>query len=246
MANGIYSAVSGAVAQMHQLDAVANNLANVTTSGFKGSTMSFAEVLADVDGTPTRGTTSYVKVDELRTNFEQGAMQHTGNALDLALSGKGFFVLQDGNQEVFSRGGAFTVDRDRFVVDASGRKLLAQGKKPLQVPADISKLTIAPDGTVRSAKASLGRLDIAEFGDLKQLSRMGDTLFTATAAAGRQQAKTTSVQQGYVEKSNVNVVRGVNAMIEASRGYEAYNRIISTFSQVDRDVAARLGRPQGG
>jgi flagellar basal-body rod protein FlgF len=246
MANGIYSAVSGAVAQMQQLDAVANNLANVSTPGFKGAKVSFAEELAKVDGKPTRGTTSFVKVDEIRTNFEQGAMQRTGNPLDLALAGKGFFVLQNGNEEVFSRGGAFTVDKDRFVVDASGRKLLTEGKKPLQVPQNVSQINIGPDGNVASASGSLGRLDIAEFADAKQLSRIGDTLFSATPAAGRQQAKTTAVQQGYIEKSNVNVIRGVSAMIEASRGYEAYHKIISTFSQIDRDVAARLGRPQGG
>jgi flagellar basal-body rod protein FlgF len=242
MANGIYSAVSGAVVQTRVLESVANNLANVSTAGYKGDRLSFAECLSKAGAASKNATERFVRVAETRVDLRPGALHPTESKTDVALEGKGFLVLQDGNQTVYTRGGPIRVRQDGVLTDPEGRPFLARNNKPLQAGTDPGELQIDGDGTVRSKAGAVGQLMIVEFDRPQALERLGYNRVSAPAAAGGRAARETQVRQGYLEAANVNAVGEVSSMIVASRAYEAMHNIISTFRQVDNRAASELGQ----
>jgi flagellar basal-body rod protein FlgF len=243
MAGGIYAAVSGATVQQQRMEQVANNLANVSTSGYKSSTLAFKEVLAQVEGAATRGDSSFVQVAGRKLDLSQGALRPTGNTLDLALEGSGFFAVRDSNgQELYTRGGAFYLRQDGTVTDGSGRAVLNSSQQPLQIANLKGVVTVGSDGTVSTREGQAGKLRLVEFAQLNQLQRQGDNLFSAPANAGPRSATQTNVRQGFLESSNVNTVRAVIEMIDASRAYESLNQIIANFNRIDGLAAGNVGQ----
>ncbi len=240
MENGIYSAVSGAVAQVRTLENVSNNLANVSTTGFKGTRLTFNEVL----GRATRGqprSLSFVRPAESRLDLRPGALKPTGRKLDVALEGAGYLCVRDGTREVYTRGGSLQVRADGVLADAEGYPLLGRDDRPLTPGADVTDLTIDGTGRVSSAGGEVGVLKLVEFARPKGLQPLGANRVAAPAAAGAQPAAGTRVRQAHLEASNVNAITEVSSMIVASRAYETVHNIISTFRQVDSRAANDLG-----
>ncbi|MCC6748504.1 MAG: flagellar basal-body rod protein FlgF [Deltaproteobacteria bacterium] len=241
MANGIYTAVSGAVAQTQVLDVVANNVANLGTTGFKSDGIAFAEVLAQTaaKGDPSGG--GQVQLAETRIDMRPGALRQTGNPLDVALEGKGFMALREGNEVLYTRGGAFRLTEEGNLIDPAGRMVLDDRSQPIQIPEGEEKLRIASDGTIQGKGGPIGTIRLVEFARPELLQRAGATLFVPQAGMTPEKAAATKVHQGYIETSNVNPVQGMTSLITASRAYEAFHRIISTFQTVDRKAATNLG-----
>ncbi len=253
MIRSLYIAKTGLDAQQTQLDVISHNLANVSTSGFKRSRAVFEDMLyqttREAGAQSTQQTTlpsglqigtgaRAVATTRIHT---QGNLSQTGNALDLAIQGDGFFQLQqpDGTTG-YSRDGSFHRDAQGQIVNSNGLAL----QPALTVPATALAVTIGQDGTVTyttqgsAASTTLGTIQLATFINPAGLSAQGDNLYTETAASGTASTGTAGtnglglLNQGYVETSNVNVAEELVNMIQTQRAYELNSKAITTSDQM--------------
>jgi flagellar basal-body rod protein FlgF len=247
MADGIYSAVSGAVACLNQLDLIANNLANAGTLGFKAERIAFVEVLARSGargGAPAAATTSFVTPGLGATDFSPGQLRSTGNPLDVALEGPGFLKLLRDGAPVYSRGGSLRLDAAGHLLDPGGSPVLDVDDRELVLPVDATSREpprIAADGALLVGGQLVGRVQLVEFETPGQLQRLGDRLYQAPAEAVSRPATATRLRQGELEGSNINVMRGMSELIVASRAYESFTRVITSFREVDNQMVSTLG-----
>ncbi len=259
MNRSLWIAKSGMEGQQFKLDTISNNLANVATNGFKRGGVVFEDLMYDslrsagaASSDQTQLPTGLqvglgTRVSASTRNFSQGNLQQTGNTLDLAIKGQGFFQIQlpDGST-AYSRDGAFQLDAAGQVVTANGH-LLQPG---ITVPANAQGITVAADGTVsanipgQAQPQTLGQLQLATFVNPSGLDPRGQNLFAESAASGTPTTGAPggdgrgSLMQGFVEGSNVNVVEELVSMIATQRAYELNSKAIQTTDQ----MLARLGQ----
>lgn len=247
MSDGIFSALSGAIAQQRALDNAANNVANANTTGFRASRLMFGEVLARASNNPAPDVLRYTEVTESRTVTDPGFIKQTGNTLDLALQGDGFFVVQTPAGERYTRAGSFVADENGELRTPEGFAVVGDGGT-FSLPSDASAIVIDPTGTVQATSASagseastIGKLKIVRFNDPSTLMKEGATLFASPTERAVDDTETT-VLQGFLEGANVNAVAGMNELITVSRSFEAFQKIINTFRQLDEQSAREIGR----
>jgi flagellar basal-body rod protein FlgF len=215
----IYKALSGSVAQTRRLEAAAQDLANVNTSGYKGQRLTFSEVLAKrlpADDRPG----GFVAVAGQRMHLGPGVLQGTGNPFHLAIEGDGFFVVQTGRGERYTRNGNFTMKADGTLINAGGDALLGEGG-PLQVTA--GNFEVASDGLVRSNGDEIGKLRIVRFTDPRQAVKEGANLLHSQAS-NVVAADNARVVQGNLEQSNVSPIENMVALITINRQFESCQR----------------------
>lgn len=260
--SALHVARTGLEAQDARMRVIANNLANVGTTGFKRDRADFATLAYQeqrVAGQQSTGQTAYAVGFNLGTGVQiqgttriatQGNLNPTGNALDLALDGEGFFQvdLPPGGQVGFTRAGNFTLANDGTLITAQGYAL----QPPMQVPAGAQSITIAPDGTVSAIAPGeaeptlIGQLAIASFANPAGLRAIGDNFLVATAASGPAEvgfageAGRGQIRQGMLEQSNVNVVEELVEMIEAQRAYEINSKMVSAVDEMLRNANQTL------
>ncbi|NWG39374.1 MAG: flagellar basal-body rod protein FlgG [Hydrogenophilaceae bacterium] len=253
MIRSLWIAKTGLDAQQTQMDVISNNLANVSTSGFKRARAVFEDLLYQTLRQPGAQSSQQtqlpsglqigtgVKPVATERVFTQGNLQQTGNAKDVAIQGVGFFQIQmpDGTT-AYTRDGSFQTDSQGQLVTSSGY-LVQPG---ITFPADTLSITIAPDGTVSAlqpgnvAPTQVGTLQLATFTNPAGLLSMGENLFKETAASGTPNVATPGtngaglLNQGYVETSNVNVVEELVNMIQTQRAYEINSKSIQTSDQM--------------
>ncbi|MDD2316481.1 MAG: flagellar basal-body rod protein FlgF [Desulfobacterales bacterium] len=217
---------------MSQLDYVTHNLANVNTPGFKAEYLHFARMTQNDGLAPESG--------QMAVNFESGTLQETGNPLDAALEGDGFFVVEAGpGGSAYTRQGNFTLDRDGYLVTAAGDKVLG-ASGPIQVEGD--RISIDDQGRVISDGDEAGRLRVVRFEYPQELRRKGSGLFTDPGNAGGTPEDDPRLKSGSLENSNVNVVWEMVAMIDIQRTFEAYQKVIQTMADQDRLSTSRVGK----
>lgn len=253
MIRSLWIAKTGLDAQQTQLDAISHNLANVATNGYKRSHAVFEDLLyqnlrqaggqsSQQTALPT-GLQLGTGVRPVATGriFTQGNLQQTGNQLDLAINGNGFFPIQmpDGTQ-AYTRDGSFKIDAQGQVVTSNGNPM----SPPITIPANTLSVTIGQDGVVsaqvsgQTAPVQLGQIQVASFVNPAGLEPRGQNLFTETAASGTPTLGTPGLNgagmlnQGYVETSNVNVVEELVAMIQTQRAYEINSKAVQTSDQM--------------
>jgi flagellar basal-body rod protein FlgG len=253
MLRSLWIAKTGMEGQQTKLDGIANNLANVGTNGYKRSGVVFEDLMYQ-NLRPAGAATSEqsqlptglqvglgVRAAASTRNFTQGSLQQSGNNLDVAIKGTGFFQIQlpDGTTG-YTRDGAFQTDANGQIVTNAGYAL----QPGLTVPATASNLTIAPDGSVSATVAGqttpqkLGQIQLASFINPAGLEARGGNLYGETAASGTPNAAAPgsgghgSLQQGFVEGSNVNVVEELVSMIATQRAYELNSKAIQTSDQM--------------
>ncbi len=238
MGSGIYVAAAGAVAQSSALDVTANNIANASTTAFHGERVTFHEALArarsaDVTLVGNQTATSVVQ--------QAGPMTATGNPLDIALEGDGYFAVDAPQGVRYSRAGALHLGADGRIVNVDNLPVRGVGGAPLIVPAGTSQLLIGADGSVATEAGPIGQLELVRFAEA-QLTRDGATLVAARGApiAG----PPPSVLQGTLEGSNVNIVRGVVELVQVSRTYESLLRVIEGFQTIESRAARDIGGPK--
>ena len=253
MLRALSTAKTGLEAQQVQLDVTSNNLANVSTNGFKRSSAVFQDLLYQNERQPGAmssaqtnlpsglqlGTGARVMATErLHT---QGGLEQTGNSKDLAINGSGFFAVQlpDGNT-AYTRDGAFQVDQNGQLVTSAGYPV----DPAITIPSNATSYSVAKDGTVSvqvsgsSAEQQVGQIQLSMFINPTGLQSMGDNLYMETDSSGtRNDAQpgvngAGSLYQGYLEKSNVNVVQEMVSMIETQRSYEINSKAVSTADQM--------------
>lgn len=233
MLEGMYSAAAGMAAQQQRLDAIANDLANTSTTGYKRERVDFRDlvyVADDLSGAARSGTGA--AVSEAGRAFEQGAMQQTGSPLDLAIEGDGFFrVRRPDGTIALTRSGNFSLD-------ANGRMTTTQGDlldPPITIPrgAAADRVEIGADGSVRADGRAVGRIALVSVRATAQLQSIGDSLFLPTAASGPVTAGAAGqVRQGMLEASNVDVGQAMVAMIDAQRTFQLTSQAIRMSDQL--------------
>lgn len=259
--SALHVARTGLEAQDTRMRVIANNLANVGTTGFKRDRANFATLAyqdARVAGQQSSGETAYAIGLNLGTGVgvqgtsrieTQGAMQQTGTALDLALDGDGYFqVALPGGQLGYTRAGNFSRSAEGQLVTSQGYVL----QPPITVPEGAQAITIGTDGTVSASipgttdPTQLGQITIASFTNAAGLQNRGDNLLLETAASGAAQigiagdAGRGQIRQGYLEASNVNVVEELVDMIECQRAYEINSKMISAVDEMLKNANQTL------
>ncbi|MEM6990433.1 MAG: flagellar basal-body rod protein FlgF [Myxococcota bacterium] len=235
MGNGIYVAMSGAVAQDRALDVVANNVANARTNAYKAERIAFDEVLNE------KGELSYVDVDRGAVDETRGSMVTTDNPLDLALDGDGWFSVQTPQGTRYTRDGAFSLNDGGVLVDGAGNSVRGAGGAEIVVPPDAADVSIDAEGFVYAGDDPIGQLEVVRF-DGGQLTREGANLFRAQGRPVRDELP--AVVSGHLESSNFNTVRGMVDLVRISRTYESLHRMIENYRQVDQRTARDIGSPR--
>jgi len=258
MIRSLWIAKTGMEGQQTKLDAIANNLANTGTNGYKRGGVVFEDLMyqnlrqagsatSDQSTLPTGLQVGLgVRAAGTTRNFAQGALQQTGNNLDMAIKGQGFFQVQlpDGSTG-YSRDGAFQVDANGQLVTNAGYPV----QPGITIPANAQNVTVANDGTVtvsvpgQVAPQGLGQLQLVSFVNPAGLDPRGGNLFGETAASGTPNAGAPganglgSLQQGFVEGSNVNVIEELVSMIATQRAYELNSKAVQTSDQMLQRLA---------
>jgi len=237
---GIFSAVSGSMAAQTRLDALANNLANASTAGFKAErVLQRAERAGEIAPPPTAVPTPVTR-EHVVTDFTQGPINQSGNPLDIALAGEGFLVVKTDRGERLTRSGNFTIDSEGYLATNDGSRV--QGTSgDISIPE--SPVVIATDGSVRAGEQRVGQLRIVTVEDESGLLRENGTRF-APGAQVPVEAPVGSVRvvQGAVEGANLSPVEGLVSLIETVRGFETYMRAAERLDQVTAKAIAEVGR----
>ena len=253
MIRSLWIARTGLDAQQTSLDVIANNLANVSTNGFKRARPVFEDLLYQTLRQPGAQSSQSTQIPsglQLGTGVRpvstarihtQGAVQQTGNSLDVAIDGAGFFqvLLPDGTT-AYSRDGSFQKDNQGQMVTASGYPV----QPAITIPADALTVTISRDGVVSvtqpgtTATTQIGNLQLATFINVGGLQSVGENLYLETASSGTPTPSTPGtngagiLNQNYVETSNVNVAEELVSMIQTQRAYELNSKVVSTSDQM--------------
>ncbi len=215
-----------------EFDTIAHNLANVSTTGYKRRVSSFAGVMADQEGGDDQQTTTS------SIDFTQGNLVETRRTLDVALYGKGFFVVETPDGPLYTRHGVFRANENGQLVDFQGRSIGGAGG-PLAIPTttDVSQVTISQDGRVIAGEGAVGQFRIVEFGDKENLLEpVGFSCYRAPEEAPPKDAEDVVVKQGYQEASNVQMIDELVGMIMVSRMYEANMRLVNVKKDTTNSV----------
>jgi flagellar basal-body rod protein FlgF len=253
MADGIYTALTGAIAQQQTLDVIANNVANVTTAGYRADRASFSEFLAGAqktqlaavtaDGQPAPRVDHFVHIDAVTRDQQDGVLKQTGNPLDMALSGDGFFVVQTDGGERLTRAGNFMLRTNNVLTTSDGHDVLGDNGRPITL-SSAKNIQVSTDGVIQSDGHVVGKLKLVRAQDPAQLEKESATLYKPVDGALMETAQVT-VTQGHIEASNVNAVAGINDLITVNRSFDALQRVIETFQKLDERTARELGSRNG-
>lgn len=257
MNSGMYSALSGNLAAMKRLDIIASNLANAATSGFKQDRLAFESVLAGSQNpprVPPGQTADPVLLQErLLTDYSPGALVQTGNHMDLALQGDGFFAVRTPDGVAFTRQGSFRLTSDGTLVTVEGYPVLSKaGERPEEgqpIRIDLAaqeggkKPVVDAQGNITLNGEPVATVALFDFAKPYQLRKMAGTLFMPEGGAAPQVASPlTSVAQGALEQSNVNTIAEMVQMVEASRFFESCQRVVRSYDDMAAKVINDLAR----
>ncbi|NLN40618.1 MAG: flagellar hook-basal body protein [Clostridiales bacterium] len=259
MIRSLYTATTGMRVQQHKIDAIGNNIANVSTTGYKSTRPDFKETLYDVmEVRPAHAQANLlvgngVRAGTVQRIFTQGALRQTNNRLDLALEGPGFFAVgyEDG-QNVYTRDGTFKLSympNGQVRLDnMEGYPVLDQYGQPIIFYGDISEdnLTINQDGSIyltnEYGSFYQGTLGIYTFADPSSLQSVRASYFMATEGSGQPvQALNTRVIQGYLEQSNVDMAKEMTELIIAQRAYQLNSRVVQTADEMEKQANSLRG-----
>lgn len=247
MDNSSYVALSLAQAMRRELDVTTNNIANANTAGFKGEHIVFESYLHEGSGTEEREGVSYVIDGGSYLDNQQGPLTQSGNPLDVALLGKGWFSYRtDAGQTAYGRDGRFTLNEQGNLVTLNGAQVLDAGGGAIAVPPGAGGLEISRDGTISSeANGVIGRIGVFDIDDLQSFERIGGGMFVRPESAGEPPliaAMETEVVQGSIEGSNVQPVTEMTRMMEIQRAYDRAVNLMSGEDDLRRDTLRRLSQ----
>ena len=266
----IWVPLSGQIAQQRKVETIANNIANANTAGFKKDRLAFKEHLTALNTPPTdldmptgdwkpddfyrtQGSeNAFVKVDGSYTDFEQGALNPTNNPFDLALNGKGFFEVLTPSGVRFSRGGSLLLNKNGELVTNKGDKVLAklsEENKDLSADERIIKLppgnrfSVSREGDISNETGKVETLSVVEFKDLDAVKKEGSSLFINNASENIERAKiATSVNQGFIEGSNVNAIKEMSELINAHRHFDNIQKAINTYDSISSKIVNDIAK----
>ncbi len=238
MENSIYVALSRQMALQRQLDVTSNNIANMNTTGYKNQRMLFTEFL---EKPGLHEKVSFVQDRAVVRDLSVGGMTQTGNPLDLALTGRGYFTVDTASGPRYTRAGNFRLNDQRQLVDGGGLPVLADNGQPVVIPAGTSAIKVSGDGTVATELGPVARLNLVTFKDEQLMTEVGSGLYVSDQEPQPAPADT-KVAQGLLEGSNVKPVVEMTQMIEIQRNYMSAQRIIENENDRIRNMIQKLGR----
>ncbi|MCE5339758.1 MAG: flagellar basal-body rod protein FlgF [Planctomycetaceae bacterium] len=228
------SAVEGLT---REYNIIANNLANISTAGFKRRCNAFSKLLDAQETQNSSGAGNDVSLTSA-FDFSQGTFTDTGGTLDAALCGKGFFVIQTAQGPLYTRNGSFHLNTNNQLVDLSGRTV-SGANGPITIPTEVhlSQINIGADGTISANGNQIGKLKIVDFQDSEsKLESVGFNCYSAPKDATVTDATNTTVRQGSLENSNVQMVEELVDMITVSRLYEANMKFLAVGSENTKNL----------
>jgi flagellar basal-body rod protein FlgG len=235
-----YNASLALKAYQKNIDNLSNNIANVSTAGFKGATAGFEDLLyTQIDNqTPQLNQGHGVRLATLKTDFTQGFLQRTEKQLDFAILGEGFFAFSEQDSTVFSRNGAFSLSANgdsMHLVDSSGRKVLDSRFQPISIPLDADGNPVLND--------ILGQLGVFRFDNPGGLLKSTGSTFAASDNSGMPEAIQDEIAlfQGALEMSNVEIGSSMAALIEGQRALQLNSRVIVTADQIEEIINTLRG-----
>lgn len=242
MQNAILIGVSRQVALARELDVVANNVANVTTNGFKARSSRFQEYVmprASAEAFPRADRPlSYVVDNGTPLDISAGAVERTGSPLDVAINGDGFLAVQTGAGERYTRNGALSIDAQGRLVTSDGHPVVGDNG-PISLSPQESNPSIAADGTVSTDQGQRGKLRLVRFADVQGLKNEGANLF-ASDTPGQPAAGTSRLQPGSIERSNVKPVLEMSRLIDVNRTYTMVAGMVQRLDELKRTAIQRL------
>ncbi|HTZ18882.1 MAG TPA: flagellar hook basal-body protein [Dissulfurispiraceae bacterium] len=241
MYKGMYVAMTGSTLKMMELDNVTNNLANVSTNGFKRTSFStrlypITEALPQVNNAACPDARSMAFTGKYSIDPAQGVVQTTGNPLDVAINGEGFFIVDVKGERNFTRNGSFGIDKDGFLTAGNGYKVIGTDDKPIKLGKDLKAApNIATDGSITVEGNTVGTLKMVKITDIQNLSEALYAGKVAGSAKGE-------VKQGSLERSNVNPLRELVVMITAQREFQTIQQMMRSFDQLTSEAVTQIAK----
>lgn len=218
--------LSNQLALTRQMDIVANNIANASTTGFKSERVLFSQYLANLSA-PGDQKLAFPQDAGVKRNYDEGPITATGNPLDLAIKGDAFFAVSTANGTRYTRDGSFTLNNQRQVTTAQGNNLLDENGQPIKIPTTQTQISISQDGTVSTEDGQIARIKLVRFADPQALSEEGASMFNPNSAKPLP-ASGAKVLQGSIEGSNVQSILELSRLLEISRSYQSAQHLMDT------------------
>jgi len=234
MNKGIYPALSGGIAYEKMLSLIANNVANINTSGFKADRPVFKvdmpsssqDTYMGGNGEISSNDKFFTEIDTLFTDFNPGVIKQTGNTLDMAIEGDGYFVVNTPEGVRYTRSGNFTLNASNTLITADGNMVMGENGP---IILEQGKILIDSEGGISVNGNEVNRVKIADFDKPYNLVKDHGNMFTGS---NERPAEGYKVLQGAMELSNVNPVKEMASMIEVLRGYESYQKVMTTLDEI--------------
>jgi flagellar basal-body rod protein FlgF len=244
MDNTTNIALSRLTSQSRAMDVIANNIANMSTPGYRAERMVFADWLSPQTGTHApKGdrTLSYTQDRATYRDRAEGTLTHTGNPLDLALSGDGFFTVRTQAGTRLTRAGRFTLQSDGGITDEAGNALLDSAGTPLRVGAADTNLTVTADGSLSSQNGPIGKIAVVTPSDPNRLSAEGGRLFRADTPTTT--TRSPKIIQGAVEDSNVQPIAELTGMMRTQRDFQFVTQFVEAEGQRQQTAIDKIAAP---
>ena len=235
MDNAAYTTLTRQSGLLHEMQVVANNIANAATTGFRQEGVIFSEYVMSVNDGPSL---SMGQANVRNTSYAQGILSQTGGTFDLAIEGDAFFLIETPQGERLSRSGAFSPNAEGDLVTMSGYRVLDAGGAPVFVPADAGKVSISGDGTLSAGGSLIGQIGLVSSNEPAEMLREDGVMFWADA--GYVPSENASILQGFVEGSNVEAITQLARMIEIQRAYEMGQSFLESEDQRVRQAIESL------
>ncbi|MDE1151959.1 MAG: flagellar basal-body rod protein FlgF [Micavibrio sp.] len=237
MENISYIGLSQQMALSQQIEVASNNIANMSTPGFKTQGVMFNDyITSPKDGSPIHQSQNFATYRDLST----GNLAQTHNPLDLAIAGEGYFAVSTASGIRYTRDGGFSLNFNRQLVSKTGNIVMSEGGGPLVIPPEAKQITVADDGTVATEIGDVGRVKVVSFDNPQALTKLGNNLYDAGGQAETPLAAETRVEQGVLEGSNVNPVVEMNRMVELMRMFQAAQNMLMTDHDRIRGAIQKL------
>ena len=237
MENAIYTSLTRQSGLIREMQVVANNIANLSTTGFRREGVIFSEYVKRLEDAPSL---SMARASARLVDLSQGELSRTGGDFDFAIQGDGFFLIETPDGQHLSRAGHFTPNADGELVNPDGYRLLDAGGAPIFVPPDVGSVSLANDGTLSAQGVPLAQIGLWQPADPISLRHVQGTLFNADAAEPMEEPGL--ILQGYLESSNVNPMAEIARMIEVQRAYEMGQKLLDREDERIRNTVQTLGK----
>lgn len=244
MVKGLFTAAAGMIQRLHEQEVTSNNMANVNSTAFKKDLAYHSDVInPDLALQLRNGKGDFIADKSYTvTDHLQGKIVPTGNPLDVALNGSGFFAVSTVDGEKYTRDGAFKLNEEGTLVTSAGYPILGDGGEISVDTINGSSISISETGEISVNGEAVDTLKVVDFEKPYALAKSGESLFTAKQGAVTIEPEMFSVKQGYTEGSNVNIVQNMVNMIDIQRGYESNSKTLTSIDQSIRKLVNDVGK----